>query len=242
MHSRGDRIGGTGGAVALAALLLVAAAPIEAHAARRAAHTPRPLAIDVPAGFGAFTPAAADPRLAAEFARSGLGTTNFAGGAFRFTPSATPARRAVTVAMRARTAGRVDAAHVAVPTTTLASSAYSLGMSVGWKRFALSGDVTKSNGGLLPDSRESADVGFSFSGRRWSTKLDLAADRATGDRPAMVGTDQSWSVGLGGSYSLTRNLDVIGGLRYKAQHEELMSLMDDRRDSQAVYLGTTFRF
>lgn len=241
MHSRRSVSGKWGGAAALAALLLAPVATADAHGPRRIVKAPK-TEFTVPTGFGAFTPAAADPRLAAIFARSGLGTANFSAGAFRFTPSGKPSRRAVTVAMRARSVGRTDAMHAAVPTTTLASSAYSLGMSVGWKRFALSGDVTKTEGGLLPDSHESADVGFSFMGKRWTTKVDVAADRPTGDRPVMIGADPSWSVGLGGSYALTRNLDVIGGLRYKAQREELNSLMDDRRDSQAVYLGTTFRF
>ena len=227
--------------MAVASVLLASAGP--AGAARSLKHTVRVAKPFVPpAGFGAFTPAAADPRLAAVFARNGLGTANFSGGAFRFTPSDQPSRRAVTVAVRARAAGRADQSHGLIATTALAPSAYSLGMSVGWKRFALSGDVTKTDGGLLPDSRESADVGFSLMGRRWTTKLDVATERPIGDRPAMVGADQSWSVGLGGTYSLTQNLDVIGGLRYKAQREELMSLMDERRDSQAVYLGTTFRF
>ena len=237
MHNRGFAPGMGGAAVIAAALLL---APVSAGAARRPGHPARPDA--VPAGFGAFTPAAADPRLAAVFARSGLGTANFSAGAFRFTPSGQPSRRAVTVAVRTHAVPRTDQVHGVVATTALAPSAYSLGMSVGWKRFALSGDVTKFDGGLLPDSRESADVGFSLLGQRWTTKVDVAAERPTGERPAMVGADQSWSVGLGGSYALTRNLDVIGGLRYKTQRQELMSLVDDRRDSQAVYLGTTFRF
>ena len=241
MHSRRARFGQRGGAAALAMLVLASTAPADARSLRHAVKAAK-APVDEQSGFGAFTPAAADPRLAAIFARSGLGTSNFSGGAFRFTPSSQPSRRAVTVAMRARSAGRTDAAHNPVPTTTLASSAYSLGMSVGWKRFALSGDVTKSTGGLLPDSRESADVGFSFMGKRWATKVDVAADRSTGEQPPIVGADQSWSVGFGGSYSLTHNIDVIGGLRYKAQRQELNSLLDDRRDSQAVYLGTTFRF
>jgi len=58
----------------------------------------------------------------------------------------------------------------------------------------------------------------------------------------MVGLDQSWSVGVGGSFSLTRNLDLTGGVRYKTQHEVLVPLVDDKRDGQAVYFGTTFRF
>ncbi|MDQ2878966.1 MAG: hypothetical protein M3R41_07810, partial [Pseudomonadota bacterium] len=48
--------------------------------------------------FGGFTPAAADPRLAAVFARGGLDPSNF-----RFTPAETHrSTRAVTVAVRAR--------------------------------------------------------------------------------------------------------------------------------------------
>jgi len=181
--------------------------------------------------------------MAAAFARSGLGAGNFGAGAFRFTPSGSAtSRRAVTVAVRARAVGRTEAAHaLALPSDGLAPSAYSLGASIGWKRFALSGDVAKVDGGLLPTSRESADIGLSYSGPRWATRLDLGAERSLNNRPTL-GMDQTWSVGLGGSYALTRNLNVSGGVRYKAQHDQLMSLTDDRRDSQAVYLGTTFKF
>ena len=46
-----------------------------------------------------------------------------------------------------------------------------------------------------------------------------------------------------GSYSLTRNLDVTAGVRYeRSERERLPRLTDDRRDSQAVYVGTAFRF
>lgn len=236
-----------GGVAVLAASLL---APVAADARVRHGHA-RPVpargaaaAFEAP-GFGAFTPAAADPRLAASFARSGLGAGNFAGGAFRFTPSGSnPAsRRAITVAVRARVVTPPQAAKaLALPTDGLAPSAYSLGASIGWKRFALSGDVSKTDGGLLPSGRESADIGLSFTGHRWATTFDLAGERSDADYPAMVGIDQSWSVGLGGSYALTRNLNVSGGLRYKTQHDELMSLLDNKRDSQSVYLGTTFKF
>jgi hypothetical protein len=41
---------------------------------------------------------------------------------------------------------------------------------------------------------------------------------------------------------LTRNLDVTGGVRYKIQEDRLQPLADNRRDSQAVYIGTAFRF
>ena len=41
---------------------------------------------------------------------------------------------------------------------------------------------------------------------------------------------------------LTRNLDLTGGVRYTVQHDRLQTLNDDRRDSQAAYVGTAFRF
>ena len=229
-----------GGAVTLVSMLLAPVTMADGKTPRRA-HAPA-FSATAPE-FGAFTPAAADPRMAAAFARSGLGTGNFAGGAFRFTPSGkATSRRKVTVAVRARAVGRSEAAHaLSLPSDGLAPSAYSLGASVGWKRFALSGDVAKVDGGLLPTSRESADIGLSYSGARWATKLDLGAERSLNDRPTL-GIDQTWSVGLGGSYALTRNLNVSGGVRYKTQHEQLIPVLDDRRDSQAVYLGTTFKF
>lgn len=236
-------MGRGGSALALASLLLAAATPADARARHvRRSHVASARPLEDIGGFGAFTPAAADPRLAAAFARSGLGTPNFAGGAFRFTPSGTPSTRAVTVAVRARVVSRAEAAHNLSVATDLAPSAYSLGASVGWKRFTIAGDVAKTTNGLLPEGHESADIGLSFSGHRWATKVDLAADRASGDHPAMVGVDQSWSLGLGGTYALGRNFDVTGGVRYKAQRDQLFSIADDRRDSQAVYLGTTFRF
>lgn len=232
-------IRGWGGVIALAALVC---APLASADARQNRRTRSNLAA-ASSGFGAFTPAAADPRIAAAFARSGLVPGSVADGAFRFTPSGSSgSRRAVTVAVRARVIGRPEAAHaLALPSDGLAPSAYNLGASIGWKRFALSGDVTRIDGGVLPIGRESADLGFSVTGKRWATKLELGTDRSLNDRPAF-GIDQSWSVGLGGSYALTRNLNVSGGVRYKTQHEQFVSLLDDRRDSQAVYLGTTFKF
>ena len=231
-------IGRWGGALALGTVAIASPVAADARTSR-----PRPVALAADTtGLGAFTPAAADPRVAAAFARSGLGTDKFQGGAFRFTPSGNQrTRRAVTVAIRARAVTRTEAAKVLnLASDGLAPSAYNLGASVGWKRFELSGDVAKLANPILA-GRESADLGLSYLGNRWATKLDVAGERATGDKPAL-GLDQSWSVGLGGSYSLTRNLDVTGGVRYKLQRDQIMSLLDNRRDSQAVYLGTTFKF
>jgi hypothetical protein len=95
----------------------------------------------------------------------------------------------------------------------------------------------------LPNGHESADLGLIFSGKRWATELEVAGDRASGTHvPVANGPDESLSLGIGGSYALTRRFNVTGGVRYKTQRDQLQSLTDDRRDSQAVYLGTTFKF
>ena len=195
-------------------------------------------------GIGFFAPAAADPRQAALFDRVG---GSFAEPSFRFTPSGGNSKRAVTVAIRARgnrpnaAAGTMVAANPSAIYAGLAPSAYSLGASLGWKHFALSGDFSRIDGGAVPDTRELADIGVSYSGSKWSTRLLLGAERATG-KANIAGPDEALSVDLGGSYSLTRNLELSGGLRYKSQRDNLDVQNDQRRDSQAIYIGTAFRF
>lgn len=193
-------------------------------------------------GIGFFTPTAADPRQAALFDRVGPG---FNDPSFRFTPSGN-SKRAVTVAIRARSSNRPSAGTLAAANNTtlaagLAPSAYSLGASLGWKHFALSGDFARIDGGAVPEGREMADIGLSYSGRKWSTRLLFGAERATGNAP-VGGPDEAMSVDLGTSFSLTRNLELSGGVRYKSQRERLDLSSDQRRDSQAIYIGTAFKF
>jgi hypothetical protein len=194
-------------------------------------------------GIGTFTPAAADPKLAAILARSGLPDNGF-----RFTPaeSRRGIGRAVTVAVRARSARAVQTASripgAAPASVSLAPIAYNLGVSVGWKRFAVSGDVTRIDLITQPGSRERADVGVTYTGKRVSGRLQANADRPLADTPILIGDKPSYSIDMGGSYSLTRNLDVTAGVRYKSERDRLPKMTDERRDSQAVYVGTAFRF
>jgi hypothetical protein len=82
----------------------------------------------------------------------------------------------------------------------------------------------------------------SYLGNRWSARFQLGADRSVSGPSRLIGSEESYSADLGGSYSLTRNLEVTGGVRYKLQRDRLEPLVDERRDSQAVYIGTAFRF
>lgn len=238
---RGGATLGVGAAFAAVALVLTPATGSTIKPGKMKPYTA--VSLSAPGSIGSFTPAA-DPRRAAALARSGLGGASFNDATFRFTPASAPgSRRAVTVAVRARATTKAAAERAAQgQNANVMPSAYNLGVSVGWKQFALSGDIAKVEGGLLPMDSESADIGLSYSGRKWSTRLQVGADRATGSRPRLIGPEQSYSVDLGGSYALTRNLEVTGGVRYKLQRDRLEPLQDERRDSQAVYVGTAFRF
>ncbi|MGP7795733.1 hypothetical protein [Sphingomonas sp. CLY1604] len=204
----------------------------------------RPVKRVAPVRFaGAFTPAAADPRLAAAIARGGLDSSEF-----RFTPAeARQDKRAVTVAVRARSnrtalvdAGR--AAAVPTPTVGIQPIAYNLGVSVGWKRFAVSGAMNRIDLGPIPGSRESTDVALTYRAGRASSRLQAVADRPLENTPKLTQELPSYSVDVSSSYALTRNLDVTAGMRYRSDRERLARLDDTRHDSQSVYVGTAFRF
>lgn len=221
------------------ASIAVAIAVAPAIGATESAARPVKRAAPVQQFAGSFTPAAADPKLAALFARSGLDPAGL-----RFTPSESRVgNRAVTVAVRARSNQMAsDPVRLASANVGLAPIAYNLGMSVGWKRFAVTGDVTKVDLAGLPGSREAADVALSYSASRFTGRVAAGSDRPLPGTPHLVSEPQSYSVDVGGTYSLTRNLDLTAGMRYKSERERLTRVDDDRRDSQAVYVGTAFRF
>lgn len=190
-------------------------------------------------GIGSFTPASADPRVAAVFGRAGL-----SGSGFRFTPAGTPrGNRAVTVAVRSQTtANNAERIASVAPVVAITPVAYSLGVSVGWRRFALSGDMARVDLGIAPGSREKLDVGVSYNAPKWSTRLQVGRDQPIGVQPRLATEDESVSLDLASSYSITRNVDLTAGVRYKSQRDRLQISDDGRRDSQAVYIGTAFKF
>jgi hypothetical protein len=233
-------IGAIGG-TAVAGLALVLAPAVAASNQQQKAKAPRAASSMI---AGSFTPAVADPRLAAEFARRGFQT-----GSLRFTPSTASADRskAIKVAVRARAATVAQAARTlaetsSTPVTAITPTGYNLGLAVGWKRFAISGDVAKVQGGPIPGGREAAEVGVSYSGKKFTGRVEVGAERADPAQLRVVPIESSYSLGVGGSYRLTRNLDVTGGVKYRIQRDRLDPVEDQRRDSQAVYVGTAFRF
>jgi hypothetical protein len=192
-----------------------------------------------------FTPANADPRLAAALAGKNLALTDF-----KFTPAPAKGRPSqVRVAIRARVTAPAqtrlaDSATPVAAINELTPTGYNLGVAVGWRRFAVSGDVAKAKS---PDAalggRESAVLGVSYSlSNSLSTRVAVGADRATGMPVAGLRRGDNVSVDAGASYSLSRRIALTGGVRYNIERDRLSALQDERRDSQAVYVGTAFKF
>ena len=204
----------------------------------------RPAAVSVSFDpVSTFTPATADPRLAAAFAGKSASLTDF-----KFTPAPSKGRPSqVRVAIRARadSATKVaDAGAVTSSVTSLTPASYNLGVAVGWRRFAVSGDVGKTKeANPALGGRESAALGVSYSlNRRLTGRVAVGADRSDGRALTPLRKADNYSLDVGGAYSLTRNIAVTGGVRYRIDHERLSAVTDARRDSQAVYVGTAFKF
>ena len=231
-------MGAMGGA-SLVALALVLSPALAASSQKAKSARPAP---SISSGMvSSFTPAVADPRLAAEFARRG-----FQSGSFRFTPSSASLNKskAVRVAVRARSVKpetNRTAAAASPAVAAITPSAYNLGVAVGWKRFAVSGDVARVQNGIIPGERKAAELGVTYAGTKLAGRVQIGAEKADGAQ-RIVAADEGYSLDVGGSYSIAKNVAVTGGVRYKIQRDRLEPLADTRRDSQAVYIGTAFRF
>lgn len=206
----------------------------------------RPLGPDGVSGQSSFQPAMVDPRLARSITVRALSK----GQLFRFTPAASPNRldRSVTVAVR------FDQFHPIVVRGSqqggeglgegllrIAPTAYSLGAARGYKSFAQSGapEIRKIDMPDLASFQPTAGQGSDPS--RFATRISLDERLKSGRSPrTFEQSDQS--VDLGGSYRLTRNINVTAGVRVTSDRDRLKPLTDSRQDNQAVYVGTQFKF
>jgi hypothetical protein len=187
------------------------------------------------------TPASADPRLAAMFAGRGASIADL-----KFTPAAAKGRPSqVRVAVRARGASgprRPVEVAAASPVTSIAPAQYDLGVAVGWKRIGLAGDVKRTSS-IDPaiGTRETAVVGVSYNLKKFTGRVAVGGER-NDSRIVQLARPDSVSVDVGGSYNISRNIAVTGGVRYQIERDQIPALAEDHRDSKAVYVGTAFKF
>ncbi len=195
--------------------------------------------------ISSFTPANADPKLAAAMAGKGLALTDF-----KFTPAPAKGRPSqVRVAIRSRVSvpGQTmrlgDAELSTVAVSALTPTTYNLGVALGWKRFAVSGEVNEvKDANSAIGGREAAIVGVSYSLKRFTGRVAMGAERSEGQPLPVLAKGDSYSLDVGGSYDLSHKIALTGGVRYNIQHDMNTAFQDERRDSQAVYVGTAFKF
>lgn len=203
-------------------------------------------------GLGNFTPASVDPELAARVASKARAR------GVHFTPASAPpitGKRTVTVAVRVdddtARAISVRKALDAVPgrsTTALAgldASKFQLGAARGYKSFARTVDLSANVQKLaLPDlaqfepSRPKAEDKPS----RLQPRIELEDRQIAGRSPNTLDSSAAQTVGVGGSFRLSPNLNVTAGVRYSQERERLDPLTNSVQDSQAVYVGTQIKF
>jgi len=219
-------------------------------------------------GHFTFTPASADPDVAELVAKGSDRQARM----MRFTPAGAAtsrAERSVTVAVRIdqQTAQALSNGSSGVAASRdgvigglrVAPMRYNLGLARGYGSFA--------QGSSQPDARTVIDTGarspnmsrslsdanipdLSTFAPRTSTRGEegrFAARVEMDDNTSVAASDARESVNdqlldVGGSYRLTNNIDITAGVRYE-QDRDIVPLPEiDQQDSQAVYVGTQFRF
>jgi hypothetical protein len=176
----------------------------------------------------------------------------------RFTPAGSANRvgRSITVAVRIdeNTARAIsvrqafaaaDDAQSSLAAPRLAPMRYNLGVSRGYQGFAARApELSKTlNDAAIPDlAAFQPSAGAKDKPSRFNARIALDEVEKTGrDTRTRDGLGDQ-TVDVGGSYSVTRNLNVTAGVRYSQDRDRLQPIANGKQDSQAVYVGTQFNF
>ena len=227
-------------ALGLAALVAVGLAATPALSAIGHSATDRANALS--ALVGRFTPATGEPALLQRYAS----LSEEARRNFRFTPAMPRSEnRAVTLVVRARTpmlgapAAAADAGRPSQP-IAITPVTYRLGSAVGYTAFAATPASETVDIATLPAARRPVDPTIRPS--RFGADMRLDSRSLPGTTERALDPDRAYSVDVTGSYRLSRNVDLTAGVRLQRENDRLAPLTDQRQDSQAVYVGTAFRF
>lgn len=205
--------------------------------------------------FGIFTPASIDPDLAARVADKARAK------GIRFTPAGSNSdlrSKTVTVAVRVDadtadaisvrsaidTAPGVGNALAALKPASQASR-FNLGTSRGYQSFARPVELPSNVQNLsVPDLSEfePAQPRAVKKPSRLQPRIELEDEAIAGRSPNTLDALGSQTVDVGGSFSLSRKIDVTAGVRYSQERERLDPLTNSVQDSQAVYVGTQIKF
>ncbi len=202
-----------------------------------------------------FTPAGVDSRLAKKFEQrnQAMRTT-----LFPFTPAGIDkgSNRTMTVAARISQPSTVSAVSVrntiaaaapgVVTDVRLNQSDYRLTAARGWQGFALPTPLKPVDKAPLVDlaarGNFKLDSEVKSKPSRFNTNVTL--DKARQIVPSPRGTVASgeYSLNVGGSFSISRKIDVTAGVRYASERDPVTPQAVSSKDSEAVYVGTKIRF
>lgn len=217
----------------------------------------RAMSLAARGGMGSFTPASVDPQLAAKISAGALNR----GRLFRFTPagSSNGPDRSVTVVVRvdpeAASAVSVRSALAVAGNGSpgadpvrVAPSAFNLGVARGFDSFAQKlttpAEVRRLDMPDLAafDAGRGSDHGIRSAPARFAPRISVDENARPGRAPRTLEGQSDYSVDVGGSYRVTGNVAVTAGVRYRSERDRIAPLTDTTQDSQAVYVGTQFRF
>lgn len=240
----------TGGALAIGAFALVPSIGLAVASGTDS----NPVSLSARGGIGSFTPASIDPKLASELRMY----SKNARSTFRFTPAKSEGAlpQSVTVAVRVRgeksnavsvrsALPKVGGKESSGTPVAITKTAFSLGVAKGWQKFALPGDIKDIKAPDLSAMKpvKPAEPRYAKKPSRFRPNVEVDAAPAPGSVARTLDGEEGYTVDVGGSYKLTRNLDVTAGVRISNERDDRLDrLTTEQQDSQAVYVGTQFRF
>jgi len=199
-----------------------------------------------------FTPAGVDSRLANKFAEpSGADNRRFP---FTLAGGETNRNRTIIVAARANsrlTAGAVSvrgAIAAAEPgagkALRLSTIDYRLTAAKGWQGFTL---PTAPKLSAVAPLSELGRGSFRLDDnvkkpRKFSTSIKLDQNKEAVPPARGSASTGEYKLDVGGSFSISRKIDLTAGVRYTSENDRVMPTTDNRKDSEAVYVGTKIRF
>ena len=188
-------------------------------------------------GLAVLPPTTTSPLLARPMTVPGLTR----GQLFRFTPAGNTTRpdRSVTVAVRVdpESAGAITVLAPVTPGVLggglgklrIAPTAYSLGLSRGFQNFGIPGELRRSDTPDLAAFKLGPKPGASAPDEPSRLAARIARDQRekTGRAPRTLEANGEQTVDFGGSYRLTRNIDVTAGVRYSQDRDRMVTVMPD---------------
>lgn len=237
----------TGAAVLLATASLALSPLVMPAFAAKSVNTKQQSA---PAWSTMFTPAGGDSLLVQKLSAARIVSS----ARFPFTPvnAGENPNRTITVAARANSRLTANAVSVrngiaelqvgAGKAMRLAAVDYRLTTSKGWQGIALPTQRVSST-----PLTELGKGGFRLeeSGKKpskFSTNIRLDQSRETAPPARGNAASGDYKLDVGGSFSISRKIDVTAGVRYASENDRVIPRADSRKDSEAVYVGTKIRF